>query len=61
MLYYSCQLLCNNSFLQLLIKYQKDIKTEEIRKFRKSIINFKINADNFIKFIEKNKKIKGFE
>lgn len=61
MLYYSCQLLSNQHFLDLLIKSQKDVKTEEIRRFRKHIINFKSNADRFIHFIEANKNIKGFE
>lgn len=61
MLYYSCQLLSNNHFLHLLIKNQKAVKTEEIRKFRKHIIVFKSNADRFVQFIESNKTIKGFE
>lgn len=60
MLYYSCQLLCNNYFLQLLIRSKRDVTTEEIRRYRKHIIKFKTNADEYIMFIEKNKTIKGF-
>ena len=59
--YYSCQLLANNAFLQLLSKEPRDVTTDEIRRFRKNIIHFKDNADDFIRFIEKNKSIKGFE
>lgn len=59
MLYYSCQMLCNNYFIQLLSK--RDVSTDQIRRYRRHIVKFTQNADEYIKFIENNKTIKGFE
>lgn len=61
MLYYSCQMLCTNYFIQLLIKSKQDVKIEEIKRFRRHIVKFKAQANEFILFVELNKKIKGFE
>jgi hypothetical protein len=51
MLYYSCEMLCGHNFLQILIRNQADLKIDEIKRFRKYIINFKSHADNFIRFV----------
>lgn len=61
MQYYSCQLQCNNYFLQIIIKRSQELRDEEIRKYRKNIIKFKQNSNDYIKFVEERKQIKGFE
>ena len=61
MLYYSCEMLCCNSLIEMLIRFQKDLQLEEIKRFRKSLIKFKSNSDRFINFVQENKKIKGFQ
>ena len=60
MLYYSCDMLCCNYFIGLLIKSQ-NIRIEDIKKFRKNVVKFKDFANYFINFVEQNKSIKGFD
>ena len=60
MLYYSCEMLACNSFIEMLIRFQQDIDIDEIKRFRKCLIKFKSNSDRFINFVEENKNIKGF-
>ena len=45
----------------MLIRFQRDLQLDQIKKFRKSLIKFKSNADKFINFVQENKKIKGFQ
>lgn len=50
MLYYSCQLLCNQAFLQLLSK-DSSIKEEDVRRFKRHIQKFKLNANEYIRYV----------
>ena len=54
-------MLACNSFIEILIRFQKEIEVEDIKKFRKHLLRFKANSEKFIDFVEENKKIKGFE
>ena len=54
-------MLACNSFIEILIRFQKDIEVDDIKKFRKYLIRFKANSEKFIDFVEENKTIKGFE
>ena len=61
MLYYSCQLQCNQAFLILLTREAEKLREEDIRRFKRHITKFKLNADEYIRFVEQRKSIKGFE
>lgn len=61
MLYYSCQLQCNQAFLLLLTREAERVREEDVRRFKRLISRFKLNADEYIRFVELRKAIKGFE